>query len=135
MDSSQASGPGVIRLQSHQAVGATLDRLESLLKERGVLIFARIDFSGDAAKAGLALLPEQQLVFGNPKAGTPLMAANAVAALDLPIRVICWQDRQGRTWLAYNDPVYIVQRHALPADLAGNLAAVVPLIERAASGQ
>jgi len=127
--------PGVVRLQARQGVGQTVDRLEGLLKERGVLIFARIDFSGDAEKAGLTMLPEQQLVFGNPRAGTPLMLANAAAALDLPIRVICWQDQAGQTWLAYNDPAYIIKRHALPAGLADNLAAIVPLIERAASGQ
>ena len=122
-------------MASNHSVSATLDRLESLLKERGVLVFARIDFRGDAANAGLPMLAEQQLIFGNPKAGTPLMVANPVAALDLPLRVICWQDAQGKTWLAYNDPGYLVQRHALPGELTKNLSAVIPLIESAAAAE
>ncbi|HEY4212625.1 MAG TPA: DUF302 domain-containing protein [Steroidobacteraceae bacterium] len=124
---------GVVRLPSSHGVVATLDRLEALLKERGVLIFARIDFSGDAARAGLALSAEQQLIFGNPKAGTPLMAVNPAAALDLPIRAVCWQDSTGQTWLAYNAPDYVVRRHGLPPELSRNLAAVVPLLEKAAA--
>jgi uncharacterized protein (DUF302 family) len=123
---------GVVRLPSHHPVATTLDRLEALLKERGVMVFARIDFSGDAARAGLSMPPEQQLIFGNPKAGTPLMVASPSTALDLPLRAICWQDAEGKTWLAYNDPAYIVHRHTLPAELAKNLAAVTPLLERAA---
>lgn len=133
MSASQNPGPGIVQLASHHSVGATLDRLESLLKERGVMVFARIDFSGDAAKAGLSMQPEQQLIFGNPKAGTPLMVANATTALDLPLRAVCWQDAQGQNWLAYNDPAYIASRHQLPVELAKNLAAVIPLIERAAN--
>ncbi len=125
-------GNGVVRLPSSHGVVETLDRLEALLKERGILVFARIDFSGDAARAGLALSAEQQLIFGNPKAGTALMVANPVAALDLPIRAVCWRDSSGRTWLAYNAPDYVVKRHGLPADLARNLAAAVPLLEKAA---
>ncbi len=132
MNISQETAQGIVRLPSTHSVARTLDRLESLLKERGVTIFARIDFSGDAAKAGLSMLPEQQLIFGNPKAGTPLMVASATAALDLPLRAICWQDNSSKTWLAYNAPDYIVKRHSLPTDLAKNLAAVVPLLERAA---
>ncbi len=123
---------GVIRLSSSHTVPETLDRLERLLKEHGVTIFARIDFSGDAARAGLSMPPEQQLIFGNAKAGTPLMVSQPTAALDLPIRAICWQDSLGKTWIAYNAPEYVVQRHRLPAEFAKNLAAVIPLLERAA---
>jgi uncharacterized protein (DUF302 family) len=132
MNIPQETAQGIVRLPSTHNVAQTLDRLQSLLKERGVMIFARIDFSGDAAKAGLSMLPEQQLIFGNPKAGTPLMVASATAALDLPLRAICWQDNSGKTWLAYNAPDYIVKRHSLSAEFAQNLAAVIPLLERAA---
>ena len=132
MNVADETGNGVVRLPSSHSVVETLDRLEALLEERGVLVFARIDFSGDAARAGLAMSAEQQLIFGNPKAGTPLMVANPVAALDLPIRAVCWQDSAGQTWLAYNAPDYVVKRHSLPPDLAKNLAAVVPLLEKAA---
>jgi len=125
------SDNGIRRLASDHSVASTLDRLEALLKERNVTIFARIDFAADAAKSGLSMAPEQQLIFGAPKAGTPLMRASATTALDLPLRAICWQDGDGNTWLAYNDPAYIVKRHGLPTELEKNLAAVIPLLERA----
>jgi uncharacterized protein (DUF302 family) len=125
---------GVTRITSHHSVSATLERLESLLKERGVAIFARIDFSGDAARAGLTMRPEQMLIFGNPKAGTPLMQSVPEAGLDLPLKALVWQDAEGETQIAYNDPRYIIRRHGLDAAFAANLAAVVPLIERAAGG-
>jgi uncharacterized protein (DUF302 family) len=123
---------GFIRLRSQSSVAATADRLESMLKARGILVFARIDFSGDAARAGLALPPEVLLIFGNPRAGTPLMLAAPTAGLDLPLKALIWQDAEGAAWIAYNDPQYVVRRHGLPAALGDNLAAAVPLIERAA---
>jgi uncharacterized protein (DUF302 family) len=132
MSSPTAGDTGVARIASAHSVPETAARLEALLQERGVLIFARIDFSGDAARAGLELRPERMLIFGNPKAGTPLMQAEAVAGLDLPLKALIFEDAAGKAWIAWNDPQYIVQRHALPATLAANLAAVVPLIERAA---
>ncbi|MGD0493159.1 MAG: DUF302 domain-containing protein [Steroidobacteraceae bacterium] len=122
---------GVIVLASYHPVDRTVDRLESLLQEKGVLIFARIDFSGDAARAGLAMRPEQLLIFGNPKSGTPLMQAMPTVGLDLPLKALVWEDSEGKTWLAYNDPKYIVQRHAVASSLSVNLAAVIPLLERA----
>ena len=123
---------GIRRITSQHSVTATLERLEALLKERGVMIFARIDFSGDAARAGLTMLPEQMLIFGNPKAGTPLMQSVPAAGIDLPLKALVWEDAEGRTQIAYNDPQYIVRRHGLDPALAANLAVVVPLLERAA---
>jgi len=126
------SDTGITRITSQHSVTTTLERLESLLKEKGVMIFARIDFSGDAARAGLTMRPEQMLIFGNPKAGTPLMQSVAAAGLDLPLKALVWQDANGQTQVAYNDAQYIIRRHGLDAAFAANLAAVVPLIERAA---
>ena len=123
---------GITRITSQHSVTTTLERLESLLKERGVMVFARIDFSGDAARAGLTMRPEQMLIFGNPKAGTPLMQSAPAVGLDLPLKALVWQDTSGQTQVAYNDPQYIIRRHGLDAAFAANLAAVVPLIERAA---
>ena len=123
---------GIRRITSRHSVAATLERLEGLLKERGVMIFARIDFSGDAARAGLTMRPEQMLLFGNPKAGTPLMQSVPAAGIDLPLKALVWEDAEGRTQIAYNDPQYIVRRHGLDPALAANLAAVLPLLERAA---
>jgi len=124
---------GIVRIASSHSVGVTMDHLESLLKERGIIVFARIDFSGDAARAGLTLRPEQLLIFGNPKAGTPLMQAAATAGLDLPLKALIWEDADGKTWLAYNTPQYVVRRHGLASTLSTNLAAVVPILERAAN--
>lgn len=133
MSSSAASESGVVRIASSHPVAETIARLEGLLKERGVLIFARIDFSGDAGRAGLTMRPEQMLIFGNPRAGTPLMQAEPAAGLDLPLKALVFEDAAGKTWIAWNDPHYIVGRHGLPETFAANLAAVVPLIERAAA--
>jgi uncharacterized protein (DUF302 family) len=123
---------GIARITSQHSVATTIERLESLLKERGVMVFARIDFSGDAARAGLTMLPEQMLIFGSPKAGTPLMQSVPAVGLDLPLKALVWQDASGQTQVAYNDPQYIIRRHGLAVAFAANLAAVVPLIERAA---
>ena len=124
--------PGLVRLPSRHSVAATIDRLESSLKQRNILVFARIDFSGDATRAGLQMRAEQMLIFGNPKAGTPLMLQAPAVGLDLPLKVLAWEDADGKVWAAYNDPQYIVRRHGIDAALAANLAAVVPLIEAAA---
>lgn len=123
---------GIVTIASRHSVATTMQRLESLLKERGVMVFARIDFSGDAARAVLAMRAEQMLIFGNPKAGTPLMVTAPAAGLDLPLKALVWEDAEGKTWIAYNDPQYIISRHRLPPAFAANLAAVVPLLERAA---
>lgn len=123
---------GLVRLRSRHAVPDTLDRLAGLLEGRGILIFARIDFSGDAARAGLSMRPEQMLIFGNPKAGTALMQAVPLAGIDLPLKVLAYEDADGQTWLAYNAPEYVLHRHRLGPELAAPLAAAIPLIEAAA---
>jgi len=123
---------GLVRLPSRHSVAATIDRLEAGLKERGIMVFARIDFGGDAARAGLHMQQEQMLIFGNPKAGTPLMLQVPAVGLDLPLKALAWEDAESKVWVAYNDPQYIVRRHGVAASLAANLAAVVPIIEAAA---
>jgi uncharacterized protein (DUF302 family) len=132
MNSSNPSPSGIIQIASQHSVAATLERLEALLRERGIMIFARIDFGGDAARAGLTMRAEQLLIFGNPKAGTPLMQSAPKAGLDLPLKALVWESADGTTSVAYNDPQYIVGRHGLDPSLGANLAAVAPLIERAA---
>jgi len=125
--------PGFVRLPSGHSVAATIDRLEASLKQRSILLFARIDFSGDAARAGLQMQPEQMLIFGNPKAGTPLMLQVPAVGLDLPLKVLAWEDADAKVWIAYNDPQYIVRRYGIESALAANLAAVVPIVEAAAA--
>lgn len=126
--------PGIIRLASRHSVAATIDRLEASLKQRGIMVFARIDFSGDAARSGLEMQPQQMLIFGNPKAGTPLMLQVPAVGLDLPLKLLAWEDAGSKVWVAYQDPQYIVRRYGIEAALAANLAAVVPIIEAAAGG-
>src|ERR1035441_9914814 len=113
---------GIIDIPSSYSVPETLARLQSILKEKGVMVFALIDHSGEAAKAGLEMRPTQLLIFGNPKGGTPLMVAAPSVAIDLPLKALAWQDAQGKVWLSYNAPEYLQERHGIPVDLLKNIA-------------
>jgi uncharacterized protein (DUF302 family) len=124
---------GIVRIPSHYDVSGTIARLESLLRQRSFVVFAHIDFCADAARAGLVMRPEQLLIFGNPKGGTPLMVENPQVGIDLPLKALVWEDADGKTWIAYNDPQYIVRRHGLPPALAANLAAAAQVLERLAT--
>ncbi len=126
------SDAGLVRIASRYGAAETIDRLERLLKDRGLIVFARIDFSGDAARAGLSMREEQMLIFGNPKAGTPLMQAVPSCGIDLPLKALAWEDADGRSWLAWNAPDWLIRRHGLAAAFAANLAAAVPILEAAA---
>jgi uncharacterized protein (DUF302 family) len=109
-----------------------MERVESVLKDKGLTIFARIDFSGDAKQAGLEMRPTQMLIFGNPKGGTPVMVAVPSAALDLPLKILISQDSSGKVWFSYNAPEYLAKRHAIPAGLAANISGVGALVKAAA---
>jgi uncharacterized protein (DUF302 family) len=122
---------GLIRRESRHSPTATIHRLETVLAEKGVKIFAHIDFSADAQAAGLTLRPELMLIFGNPTAGTPLMVEQPTVGIDLPLKVLAWEDAHGKSWVAFNDPSYVIERHGLTESFAKSLAAVVPLIEQA----
>jgi uncharacterized protein (DUF302 family) len=95
------------------------------------MLFAKIDFSGDAKRAGLQMPPTMLLVFGNPKTGTPVMVASPTAALDLPLKVLFSQDTNGKVWLRYNAPEYLAERHSIPAELVKNIAGVGALVQAA----
>jgi uncharacterized protein (DUF302 family) len=122
---------GIIDLPSRYSVPETISRLQSILKESGVTIFALVDHSGEAAKVGLEMRPTQLLIFGNPKGGTPLMVAAPSCAIDLPLKALAWQDAQGGVWLSYNSPEYLQQRHGIPADLMKNIAGPATLLRKA----
>lgn len=102
---------GIIHLKSKHSVTTTINNLESILKNKGMTIFKRVDHKAGAEKAGLQLRPTELLVFGNPKVGTPLMLCSQTAALDLPQKALAYEDENGQVWLAYNDPVYMANRH------------------------
>ena len=102
---------GLITIQSHYGQQQTMQRLEAAVKAKGFTVFAHIDHSAQAAQVDLSLPPTDLLIFGNPKGGTPLMRANQTIGIDLPLKALVWQDEKGATWLSYNDPEWIVQRH------------------------
>jgi uncharacterized protein (DUF302 family) len=123
---------GIVTIPTHRSVDQTVQKLEEILQAKGVKLFALIDHSGEAEKAGLKMPPAKLLVFGNPKAGTPLMIASPTSALDLPLKVLVWESGDGKTWLSYNAPAYLQARHALAADLIRNIAVVEALARNAA---
>ena len=102
----------------------TMDRLVAAATDRGMTILARIDHASAAAEAGLELRPTEVLIFGNPRAGTPLMQVAQTAGIDLPLKALVWEDREGRTWLGYNDPNWLARRHGANAGLDRILAAM-----------
>jgi uncharacterized protein (DUF302 family) len=126
------SDQGTARIRSARNVPQTMERVEQALVAHGLTIFARIDFSGDAERAGLQMRPEQMLIFGNPKAGTPLMQAVPMAGLDLPLKALVWEDEQGITWIGYNTADYIIGRHGLPSAMTANLQGAAALLQQAA---
>ena len=126
-----ASDAGIIAKPSPYSVAETIDRVESAAKAKGILIVARVDHGGAAEKVGMSLGPTQLLLLGNPKGGTPLMAAVPSIAIDLPMKVLAWQDADGKVWVGYNDPQYLKQRHGLTDEQAKPLGALGGLIDSA----
>ena len=115
---------GIIDKPSNHTVDETVSRLKDMLKAKGVTLFALVDHSGEAEKVGMKMRPTKLLIFGSPKAGTPLMLADPHAALDLPLKILVWEDGEGKVWLSYNSPEYLKQRYGLPQDLLQNIAVV-----------
>jgi len=122
---------GIIDVPSRYSVPETLARLQSILKEKALTVFALIDHSGEAEKAGLTMRPTQLLIFGSPKGGTPLMVASPRLAIDLPLKALAWQDEHGQVWLSYNSPEYLQERHGFPAELMKNIAGIAGLVQKA----
>jgi uncharacterized protein (DUF302 family) len=119
---------GIIDRPTQRSVDETVDALKAILHAKGIALFAIIDHSGEAAKAGLRMPPTKLLIFGNPKAGTPVMLAAPSAAIDLPLKVLVWEDTAGKVFVSYNAPEYLRLRHGFPANLLGNLAVVEALV-------
>ena len=124
-------GEGIVRKPSSRSVAETLVRLETILKARGIQVFARIDHAGEAARVGLSMPPTQVLIFGNPRAGTPVMLAAPTAAIDLPLKVLAWQDAVGKVWLGYTDPSYLAHRHGLEEKQVAPLGVIADLVDAA----
>src|SRR5215471_12501913 len=115
---------GLVTLPSAHIATETVERLKGLLAQKGIEVFAHIDHAAGATSVGLPLRPTQVLIFGNPRAGTPLMQARQTVGLDLPLRVLVWEDGEGKVWLSYNSPEYLKERYGLPQDLLQNIAVV-----------
>ena len=123
---------GIVQTPSSHSVDGTVAKLKTILKSKGVTLFALVDHSGEAEKAGLKMPPTKLLIFGNPKGGTPLMLAAPSAAIDLPLKILIWEDAQGKVWVSYNAPEYLRERHGFPAELLQNIAVVETLAAKAA---
>jgi uncharacterized protein (DUF302 family) len=124
---------GVASQPSPYSVDGTLQRLEQVIRSRGMTLFAHFDHSGEAARAGLTMQPAHVLVFGNPRAGTALMVASPLIALDLPLKVMVWQDDRGHVWVTYNQPTSMAERYAIPRDLVRVIAGVDGIVQAALS--
>jgi len=123
---------GIVEKPSNHSVQQTVDRLKSILRSREVTLFAEIDHSGEAAKVGLKMPETKLLIFGNPKAGTPLMLAAPSTSIDLPLKILVREDGQGGVWVSYNSPDYLQERHGFPRELLQSVAAVELLATKAA---
>ena len=131
--STDAAVAGLRILPTQHSVAEVLNRVQTLARARGLTIFAQIDFSGDAERSGLALRPTGLVMVGNPKAGTPLIDASPTVAIDLPLKILAWQDAQGQCWVAYNETEYLQVRHGIPSALMQNIAALGALAAAAAA--
>jgi uncharacterized protein (DUF302 family)/uncharacterized membrane protein YidH (DUF202 family) len=122
---------GIINAPSNHSVDQTVEKLKGILQAKGVTLFALVDHSGEAEKVGLKMRPTKLLIFGSPKAGTPLMLAAPSIAIDLPLKILVWEDNQGKVWVSYNSSAYLQERHGVPQELLQNIAVVETLAAKA----
>jgi uncharacterized protein (DUF302 family) len=125
-------GEGVTEIRSIHSVDETVEKLKGILEARAVTLFALVDHSGEAEKVGLKMPPTKLLIFGSPKAGTPIMQSAPSAAIDLPLKILVREDGTGSVWISYNSASYLQQRHGFSPELLSNLAVVEPLAAKAA---
>lgn len=127
-----SKGEGVINIASNHSVDQTVEKLTGVLQAKGVNLFALVDHSGEAEKVGMKMPPTKLLIFGSPKGGTPVMLAAPGIAIDLPLKILIWEDSQGKVWVSYNSPAYLQERHGVPQELLQNIAVVETLAAKAA---
>jgi uncharacterized protein (DUF302 family) len=125
------SNPDIITLPGLSSVSQTMDAVEKALTGHGVFIYARIDQEAEAVKVGLTLKPMKLLIFGNPRGGIPLMIANPFSGLDLPLKILVWEDSDKKVWLSYNSFSYLQKRFDLPDDLIQKISGVGKIIQQA----
>lgn len=122
---------GIVDIVSNHSVDETVARLKSILEAKGITLFAMIDHSGEAEKVGMKMPPTKLLIFGSPKAGTPIMQAAPSAAIDLPLKILVWEDGQQKVRISYNSPAYLQERHGFSPELMQNIAVVELLAAKA----
>ena len=125
-------GDGLIDIPSNHSVDETVEKLMGILQAKGVTLFALVDHSGEAAKVGMKMRPTKLLIFGNPKGGTPVMLAAPSIAIDLPLKILIWEDAQGKVLVTYNSSAYLQKRHHVPTELVQNIVVVEALAKAAA---
>jgi uncharacterized protein (DUF302 family) len=123
---------GIVNITSSHSVDQTVERLKSILAAKDVTLFALVDHSGEAERAGMKMRPTKLLIFGSPRAGTPLMLAAPSVAIDLPLKILIWEDSGGKVWVSYNSPEYLLERHGLSKELLENIAVVEALAAKVA---
>jgi uncharacterized protein (DUF302 family) len=126
---------GLTTIQSNFGPKETMDRLEAEIRAQGMQVFARIDHAAGAAEAGLTLAPTELIIFGNARGGTPLMQSVQTVGIDLPLKALVWKDASGATWLSYNEPGWIAQRHSIPnaEPVVSKMAAALSAMSRKAT--
>ena len=128
----QTTGNGIIAISCNHSVDQTVEKLKGILRDKGVTLFALVDHSGEAESVGMRMRPTKLLIFGSPKTGTPLMLAAPTSAIDLPLKILIWEDAQGKVWVSYNAPAYLQWRYGIPEELLQNIAVVETLAAKAA---
>ncbi len=124
---------GIIDKPSNHSVDQTVENLKDILQSKGIKLFALVDHSGEAEKVGIKMPPTKLLIFGSPEAGTPLMLATPSVAIDLPLKILVWQDDQGKVWVSFNSPEYLKERHGLQQDVLQNISVIETLAMKAAA--
>jgi uncharacterized protein (DUF302 family) len=122
---------GILHARSPYSAAETIRRLEAVLAQKGIPVLARVNHSAGAIAAGMAMRPTELLIFGNAKAGTPLMLAAPTTAIDLPLKTIVWEDEGGTVWVSYNSPEYLQHRHGFPKEMIANIAGIHGIVESA----
>lgn len=129
---SQVIENGIVRFKSAHSFDATVERLQGLLREKGITLFALVDHSGEAEKVGLKMPPTKLLIFGNPKGGTPVMVAARSTAIDLPLKILVAEESDGSVWVSTNEAEYLQKRHGIPGELLGRISVAETLAANAA---
>jgi uncharacterized protein (DUF302 family) len=123
---------GLVDIPSSRSVNETVEKLKGILQAKSITLFALVDHSGEAEKAGMKMRLTKLFIFGNPKAGTPVMLAAPSSAIDLPLKILIWEDARGKAWVTYNSPAYLQKRHGIPLELLPSISVIETMAKKAA---